>query len=316
MTRGLKIVLSTFILSLPFWWGMNLLEKNLNDFFFWYKISQNPQIFTAQLALEEKLREMKPIRNKEIPDLEIEAKSAISVLVNEESEEEVLFEKEGNQKLPIASLTKLMTAKIIVENYDLNSVTEISEKAAKLPGNGFQRLKAGERFYVKDLLYLILMESNNAAALSLAEIIGEEKFLEIMNLEAKNLGLENSHFSNPTGLDDPELYSTTKDLVKLTVSLLKENNFIWEVLLANEFDLYSLDGNFVYTITNTNELLEKIPLIVGGKTGETPEAGGCLLLVTKAPKSQGYLINIILNSENRFSEMEKLINWVKTSYKW
>ena len=87
-----KIFLIAFILSLPFWWGMNILEKDLEDFFFWQEISRNPQIFAAQINLEQQLRDLKPIRDRSIPDLEVVATSTISVFINNEGEEKILFE--------------------------------------------------------------------------------------------------------------------------------------------------------------------------------------------------------------------------------
>ncbi len=180
-----------------------------------------------------------------------------------------------------------MTAAIVLEYYDISQISD------------------GE------LLYPLLIESNNDAAIILAGIIGEEAFVDLMNLEAKNLGLNNTYFANPTGLDpdfiaDPINYSTVRDLAKFARYLTTEKPLIWDISTIPEF------GN----ATNTNELLGKISGIIGGKTGETPRAGECFLLVVGAPKNKGYVINVILNSKNHFEEMEKLIGWVKYAYKW
>ncbi|MDP1538637.1 MAG: serine hydrolase [bacterium] len=351
----IKIFIIVFILSLPFFWGINLLEKNLSDFFFWYKISQNPQIFTAQIALEEKLQEMKPIRNREIPDLEIEAKSTISVLVNGKDKEKVLFEKESNQKLPIASLTKLMTVWVVLEHYDLSKEITISKLAANQYGD-IRKLEEGKTFPAEYFLYPLLMESSNGAAFALAndyEGMTERNFVELMNREAEKIGLNDTFFDNPTGLDPQESktemnYSTANDLVKFTKKLLEKplisraeqgerRNFVsslWEILSLPRYSLYGPE------VINTNRFLLKEDKssslaftevqaldgstdwqdrTIGGKTGYTGEAGGCLLLVIKAPKAQGFLINIILGAngkENRFEEMKKLVDWLKIAYKW
>lgn len=320
----IKVFIIAFVLSLPFFWGINNLEKNLNDFFFWHKISQNPQIFTAQIALEEKLREMKPIRNREMPDLEIEAKSAISVLVNDEGKERTLFEKESRQRLPIASLTKLMTAWVVLEYYDISKEITISKLAANQYGD-IRKLEEGRTFTTEYLLYPLLMESSNGAAFALAndyEGMTERDFVELMNLEAKKIGLNDTFFDNPTGLDpgDPRKemnYSTTRDLVKFAKKLL-EKPLIWEILSILKYSEYGpeLVNTNRFLLNNSTDWQDKI---IGGKTGYTDKAGGCLLLVVKTPKNQGFLINIILGAkgpENRFEEMKKLVDWLKLAYKW
>jgi len=320
----LKIFLISFILSLPFFWGVNNLEKNLGDFFFWHKISQNPKIFTAQIALEEKLREMKPIRNIEVPDLEMEVKSAISVLADSQGSQRTLFEKETEQKLAIASLTKLMTAWVVLEYYDLSKEITISKKAANQYGD-IKKLEEGKTFPVKYFLYPLLMESSNGAAFALAndyEEITERKFVELMNSEAKKIGLNDTFFDNPTGLDPEDSktemnYSTADDLVKLAKKLL-EKPLVWEILSIAKYFEYGpeLINTNRFLLENFTDWQEKI---IGGKTGYTSKAGGCLLLVVKAPRSQGFLINIILGAngkENRFEEMRKLVDWLKSAYNW
>lgn len=320
MTKNIKIFLIAFIFSLPFWWGANSFQKNLEDFLFWEGMTDNPRLLTAQIVPQDSLEKLKPIRDRRIDNLEIDAKSTTSVLINNNGNEEILFEKNNNEKLPIASLTKLMTANIVLENYDLSQVREISENAVE-ENEDFGNLKVGEVFSVGELLYPLLMESSNDAAISLAEIVGDEAFVDLMNLEAGKLAMENTHFVNPTGLgpknsEDSINYSTATDLIKLTKYLLETKPLIWQILSLAEFDLYSADGVFHHKVKSTNELLGETPSILGGKTGQTPEAKGCLILVLKTPRGKGYLINVILGSEDRFGEMRKLVNWVKEAYKW
>lgn len=318
----IRVFLISFFLSLPFWWGLNFWEKNLSDFFFWEEISQNPKIFTAQVVLEERLRDLKPIRKK-AEDLDLGAKSAISVFINDQGEERILFEKNINQKLPIASLTKVMTAFVVLENYDLAKEIKISKEAVSQEGN-FGKLIAGRTFEVKYLLYPLLMESSNDAALALADDYGEmteKAFVELMNLAAQKMELKNTLFVNSTGLDDEKTkkinYSTAVELVALTKELLKKP-LIWQILSTKQFDLYGPE------LINTNELLFDSSInwqdrIIGGKTGYTEKAGGCMILVVRAPKNKGYLINIILGTNgttDRFEEMRKLVNWLDSSYKW
>ena len=333
---NIKIFIVAFLVSLPFWCGINILEKNLGEIFYWQEITQNPQLLTAQLSqqiLEEKLRDSKPFKKPSIENLEIQAKAGISVHANQEqNKERILFKKNSGKKLPIASLSKLMTAYAALEHYNLEETIIISKEAVNQEGN-FGKLNPGDKLRVKDLLYIILMESSNDAAYALAEAAGQEGFIALMNLEAKKMGLHETKFFNPTGLDPDNLseqgnYSTCEDLVKFIAELLKKP-LIWEILSLPEFDLYLPNGTFHHQLENTNELLKPAglateenqqpkwsPKIIGGKTGWTPEARGCLILVLQAPKQSGYLINVILGSQDRFEEMKKLTDWVYQSHKW
>jgi len=274
-------------------------------------------ILTEEEQLAVKISDMppnlKPIRDWFVQDFDISAKSAICT-EGEGVNYKVLFQENRNERLSIASLTKLMTALVVLENYDLNQVITISNDAVNQPGGqGF--LKVGEMFTVKSLLYSALMESNNDAVYSLAETIGVGKFVDLMNSEAFKLGLEQTNFVEPTGMS-PDNYSSVQDLVKLTRYLLESQPLIWEILSQKSFRVSTSDKNFHHEVLNTNELLEKIPNIIGGKTGQTDEAKGCLLLVLNNPKTQNNMICIILGSNDRFGEMEKLINWVNQAYRW
>ena len=114
MKTNLKIVLLTFIFSLPFWWGMNILGDKLEDFFFWQKLAKD-QIFAAQISLEQQLLEMGPIYKNGVGEPGIEAKSIISVFVGETGQNKILFQRNTEEKLPIASLTKLITAMVYLD---------------------------------------------------------------------------------------------------------------------------------------------------------------------------------------------------------
>ena len=319
MKVNFKLFFVALLLSLPFWWGVNVLEENLNDLFYWREISQNQKVFAAQIALEEQLKSLKPFRDRGVADLDVQAKSAITVLLDNEGAEKFLFTKEVNQQLPIASLTKLMTAFVTTEYYNLENEVRVSKEAILQEGD-FGKLEAGQIFPTEYLLYPLLMESSNDAAFALAddyEDMTERKFVELMKWEAEKLKMNDTFFDNATGLDPEESgtqmnYSTVNDLVKLTKELLREP-LIWEILQTQRYSLYGPE------LINSNELLGEIPGVIGGKTGYTGEAGGCMILVTRAPQSQGYLINVVLGAngtQDRFGEMEKLVNWVEIAYKW
>ena len=274
--KNLKILLIVFLVSLPFWWGVNVFQANLENYFY-AQIGQPFEEINI-LQIPERIQR---------PPLELDAKAAISVFIDYQGSEKVLFEKDADRPLPIASLTKLMTASIFLKYYDIET-----EETVKL-------------------LLSLLIESDNEAADDLAAIIGEDSFLGLMNSGAKELGMGNTYFTNPNGLDPKEPdeslnYSTAKDLMKLSKYITSEQPLLWEISTIQE-----LEG-----MKNTNDLLGQIPGIIGGKTGETPLAGKCLILVVQTSKNKGFLVNVILNSENRFEEMKKLIRWAGNAYRW
>ena len=225
-----------------------------------------------------------------------------------------------------------MSASIILENYDMEQIIEISNGAAQKPVAWWEEmLRAGEECYVKDLFYSMLIESNNSATHALAEIIGEGQFVRLMNLEAEKIGMENTYFYNSSGLEPDDIgapldqlnYSSVQDLLVLTQYLLEEHPVLWKILSLPEFDLYTSEGLFHHKVTNTNEFLnirandinwEK--KIIGGETGYTYEAGECFILILEVPRGDGYFINIILGAQDRFGAMEELVNWLNAAYKW
>ncbi len=309
-----KIFLISLIISLPFWWGINVFAGKLENFLFLQEISKNPQILTAQLS--SKITE--PVRIQNQDNLDIQAKSAISVLITPNGERKILFKKNIQERLPIASLAKLMAADVVLENFDLDQPVKISKEAIAQKED-FGNFKSGEVFTVKDILYSSLIESSNDATYALVEKFGKEGFVALMNLEAKYLGLNNTYFINPTGLDPDnpdELsnYSTAEDLVNLTIHILNKP-LIKEIISTPEFNLYLANGKFHHKIITTNKLLEPPSSlngwkIIGGKTGWEFEAGGCLLLILKDKRTNSYLINVILGADGRFEEMIKLVEGV------
>ena len=335
----LKYFFIALLISFPFWWGINALSEKDGNLEFLPAFSKKSAIFplwekfylrglSAQVSQPILGAEMpkeipEPTRKSDIGEIEIGAKSAISVWVDNSGQKKVLFEKDSNQKLPIASLTKLMAAFIVLEYYDSSQIVKIPKEAVGRDED-LEKFRAGESFKTEDLLYSLLIESSNGAVIALADLVGKDAFVELMNLETKSiLGAEksNTFFANYTGLDpkNPEEqsnYSTVEDLADLAIYLLKEKPIIWAILSYPDFDLYSSEGFFHHKILSTNELLGKIPEIIGGKTGETKQAEGCLVVLLESPNQRGFLINVILGSPDRFGEMEKLVDWLNSAYKW
>lgn len=302
------------------------MEQNLSQAFYLREISQDPKTFTAELNLQQRLEEAKPFLDKNMPVPETSAIAALSVLLKNNGAEKILFQKETDQKLPVASLTKLMTALVVLNNYDLQKEIKITKEAILQEGD-FGQLIEGKTYSVGYLLYPLLIESSNDAAFALSndyEGMTREKFLNLMNSRAESLGMTDTSFFNASGLEPDQdkqalqlNYSTTKDLIKLAEELLKVP-LIWQILGTPTYNLYSPG------LKNTDIFLfdETIPWrdqIMGGKTGYTDKAGGCMLLVLKAPQNQGYLINVILgtpDNNERFNQMKKLVNWLESAYRW
>ena len=250
-------------------------------------------------------------KKQNISGLDIDAQSAISIQTNLK-QREVLFNKNGDRKLLIASISKLITALIILENIELSEKIEISKGAQDLGGD-IEPLKEAEVFFAKDLLYAMIIGSNNAAAQSFSESIGKDRFIKLMNEKAEELGLLDTSFLNPTGLG-LDNFSTAEDLAKLAEYLLKERPSVFSITTMPEFDLYTADGKTIHEIINTNDLLREPSdfrkRIVGGKTGFTRQAGQGLLLAIESKDGQSFLISVVLGSKNRIEETKKIINWL------
>jgi len=322
--KRLKVlfVLGAIVILAIGWVGIGSLQGSLEGFFLWEIYEESPLI-AKTLNIPSF---MNPARNWKVKHIEIDAKAIASADISNSGETKFLFQKDVQKILPIASLTKLMTAHVALENYKLNKQIKITEKAVSQDedrGN----LKEGEILTVENLLYIALVESSNDAAFALTIPIGEEMFVDLMNSEARKMGLTSTYFGNPTGLDPDRYststpatvsinYSTAEDLVKLSSHLFKENPKVWDILSTKEYNLKKPNGQPHHKIETTNELLADMPEIVGGKTGWTPMAGGCLLIATKKPIKNGYLINVILGAQEKFKEMKKLIKWVDKAYIW
>ena len=225
-----------------------------------------------------------------------------------------LYTLNQHEKLPIASLTKLMTAYIILEEEELDSVVTVSSKAANTPGSQIW-LGTGEQITVESLLYGLLIQSGNDCAVALAEFNSgsEENFIKKMNQKARELGLTDTNFTSASGLDD-EGYSTTKDLANLAMYLLKDK-FIREITSLPEATITGAFGYPTHDLTSTNQLLGSYLNVKGLKTGKTPLAGECL--ITVAENHAGHeILTVILGSHDRFGETKLMLDWIYNSYEW
>lgn len=238
---------------------------------------------------------------------QLTAKSAYFVDINSG---QVLFQKNSHIKLPIASLTKIMTAIVTVENHNFSDEILISDQAASMEPD-HMLLKSGERLTVEELLYGVFLVSANDAAEALAENTagGRENFIKEMNEKAKMLTMNDTLFINPSGLeeDGKEQFSSAYDVVLMSRYAIKQfprlvdfsstyHKTIPQTLTHQDYDMYS-----------GINLLTTYPGVMGFKTGYTPEAG--LTLVTLAQKEGHWVMGVILNSENRREEAKELLDY-------
>lgn len=211
--------------------------------------------------------------------LDVNTLNCRSCVALDRASNKVLVGKNEEKRVKMASTTKIMTATIVIENYDLSKTVEISKKAA---GTGGSRLglKRGDKISMLDLLYGLMLCSGNDAAVAIAETVagGIEEFSIMMNNKAKELNLENTHFETPHGLDSDNHYTTAHDLALLTNYALKNKTFLNIVGTKN----YTITINgYPKNITNTNELLGNLNGVYGVKTGFTNGANRCLVTACK-----------------------------------
>lgn len=254
-----------------------------------------------------------PIRDWSHPFIEIAAKSAI---ITDGNAEKILYQKNIFEKMPIASLTKLMTAIIIFENQNnLNEITTLSKTAILTEGTAGD-FKIGDKISIENLIKSMLLESSNDAAMAIKEYFALKNIdlVALMNTKAEKLGLQNTRFSSVSGLEYENNYSTAYDLARLLSYSLK-NTRLWNILNMPSAIITINSNNTERKIVNNNELLEKVPGMLGGKTGFTDEAKGCLATAVKI-NEKNKIITIVLGTDNRFEETEKLINWAKSAYRF
>ena len=226
----------------------------------------------------------------------------------------IIYGKNKDVKCAMASTTKIMTATVVLENVaDLNKIVTVTSKAA---GTGGSRLglKKNDKITINDLLYGLMLRSGNDAAVALAIEVGGsvEGFATLMNQKAESLGLVNTHFVTPHGLDDPEHYTTATELAKLTDYALKNKTFANIVGTKN----YTITINgYAKALNNTNELLGSLNGVVGVKTGFTNGAGRCL--VTEVKRGDKDLITIVLGADtkkDRTKDSIKLIEYAFSNF--
>lgn len=264
--------------------------------------SENKQVTTLDI--------WKPIfsffENKNSP--EAPKLTARSVLMYDLSNDKIIFEKNSGEKVPMASLTKIMTAIVALENPKKDDKYLVKEE--NLVGESTMGLSSREILSLNELIYGLILHSGNDAAETIASNFkgGRLAFIKAMNDKAKSMGLKNTNFTNPSGLEgDGDQYSTTSDLLVITrYALIKFPTFS-RVVSTPEYHIRKTSTHAEYFLTNETNLLTTYPGVKGIKTGYTTEAGFCL--ITYLDYEGNKIIGILLGSENRRQEMKELLDY-------
>lgn len=221
-----------------------------------------------------------------------------------------LYEKNSNTLVPIASTTKIITSLVAIKYGDLDKKIEISQRASNIGGStvGYRK---GELITLKELLFGLMLRSGNDAAIAIAEGVSGsvEEFVKMMNEYSSGIGLINSHFETPHGLDRDFHYSTAYDLA-VAAAKARENPLFNEIVSSKDVD--QKQYSFTRSYHNINKILWQIPEANGVKTGFTGKAGKCL--VTSLNVSGNDVIIVVLNCSERWKETKKIYDYIVRNY--
>lgn len=218
----------------------------------------------------------------------------------------VLWEKAAAKRLPPASLTKLMTALLVLDDYVPQTGVQISRAAANESGTRLG-LKQGERYKLQDMLSAALLDSDNDACHALADhVAGDEaRFVTRMNLRAQELGMRDTHFTNACGHDAAGHYSTAQDLALLAQAALK-NTVLRGIVAQGKMQISALDNQRSHELANKNALIGRYPGALGLKSGYTPKAGKCL--IAYAERNGAHVLLVMLNAPNRWWDAADILD--------
>ena len=251
-------------------------------------------------------------------DLTPNSKSAILL---EPTTGTVLYEKNPDEKLAPASMTKVMSMLLIMEAIDDGKLSfdddvVISENASKMGGSQIF-LQTGEKYKVRELLKGIAIASGNDAVVAMAEKVSGsvDAFVEKMNQRAKGLGLTNTHFDNPHGLDSEQHYTTARDMSKMAKELLKHEEILTFTSIYEDY-LKKNDGSSIWLV-NTNKLVRFYEGVDGLKTGFTTTAGYCI--TTTAKRGDLRLLSVVMNADTsdlRSKDTTNMLNYGFNTYQF
>ncbi|MBR3199261.1 MAG: D-alanyl-D-alanine carboxypeptidase [Bacilli bacterium] len=239
--------------------------------------------------------------------------SARSVILMDMDSKRILYGKDMNYVQSVASISKIMTAICVIENTDINQEIIVGDEVLKSYGSGIY-VQVGEKLKVKDLLYGLMMRSGNDAALVLAKNTSGsiQKFVSLMNKKSLKIGMKNTIFNNPSGLDEKEFkgnFSSAYDMALLMSYAMKNKEFR-KIVSTKEYVLKT--NKNVYKWRNKNKLLYSYKYMIGGKTGFTKKAKRTL--VTSASKNNLNLVAVTINDGNDFKDHVSLFEEAFSKY--
>lgn len=237
-------------------------------------------------------------------EISVSAKAAVLI---DTSDDSILYSKNADSRLPMASTTKIMTALIALEYGNLDRSYVIPDAAVGIEGSSIY-LVHGEKLTLRELIYALMLESANDAAQAIAIIIAGsvEAFADIMNRRAEELGLENTHFTNPHGLDHEEHYTTAYELARLASFALKNEAFR-EIVSTNKKTVPFNNGEGTRVLVNHNKMLRTYDGAIGVKTGFTKRCGRCL--VSAAQRDGLTLVAVTLNAPDDWRDHTAMLDW-------
>ena len=241
-----------------------------------------------------------------IPEIKKKVEGPTILLLSDLELDTNIKQFEAAKKWPIASITKLITAKIALDDIPVEAEIIFSKKAIETEGS-FIPFIEGEKYSRDDVLRALLMSSNNDAAVALSEYIGEELFISKMNVFIANIGLIDTHFDDVSGLSVRNV-STANDLKSIAREIYFNDPIIFEITRLGTTTIREINSGRELNILNINQFSKSLDFM-GGKTGYILESGQNLLAVFI--RNNRLILSIVLNTEDRFKETEKLLNYIK-----
>jgi len=237
--------------------------------------------------------------------------SAETAILIEANSGEALYEKKAEEKAYPASVTKIMTALLAIENGDLDKVIKVSPNSVGVEGSSIY-LETGEKINLRDLVYGLMLRSGNDAAIAISEEIGgsTENFVMMMNKRARELGAYNTNFMNPNGLHNPEHYTTAKDMAIISKAAM-ENSEFKKVAEAKSWVTDRGEGKYNY-FYNKNKVVYQYEGGTGIKIGYTKAAGRTL--VASSERNGMELICVVMNAPDWFQDTYKLMDYAYNQY--
>ncbi|HVH65985.1 MAG TPA: D-alanyl-D-alanine carboxypeptidase family protein [Candidatus Acidoferrum sp.] len=267
-----------------------------------------PFVATAQLP-----RTGSPLRQVEVYELvgpapppALKARAAIVIDLDTGA---TLDEVNPRARLAPASLTKVITALVALDLLSIDQPVTVPTSINQLPWDSTRMgLRVGERLTVRDLLYGLFLNSGNDAAITLSEAVtSRADFIARMNAKAAALGMSDTHFVNPIGLDDPAHYTSAADLAKATIALRSRFPDVAAIASVERITVPATSGHHPYALYNLNELVRTYPGATGLKTGWTGHAGGCL--IATASRGGRTILVVVMGSPRVFQEATALLDY-------